>query len=245
VSASGETTAPIALVTAGARRLGKAMILRLAELGHDIALHYNTSENDAKKTAAEVQALGRRCFTFQRDFTNISEVQTLIGEVKQKMGAPTLLINSASAFIKNKLTTATEAQFDLDFALHVKVPFFLSQAFARECGRGMIVNMVDTNVTRCHTDYFSYLLSKKALFELTRMSANELAPNIRVNCIAPGLMMQPVGVDKQVYENAAEGNLLRRRLDPINVVAALEYLVKNDVITGECLFVDAGDQVKY
>jgi pteridine reductase len=235
--------APVALVTAGAKRLGKAIAFKLAELGYDIALHYNSSENDAKKAALHIEELGRRCFLFKRDFSRFPEVETLIPDVVKTMGAPSLLINNASMFIKNKLMSSTPQQYDIDFNIHVKAPMFLTQAFAASCKNGSIINIVDTSITRNGTDYFTYLLSKKTLADLTAMSARELAPNIRVNAIAPGIILPPEGIDRIRFEQLAVENPLKRAAGPTEILLALEYLLNAVQVTGQIMFVDGGDHI--
>lgn len=240
-----ESTAPVAIVTAGARRLGRALVLKLSELGYDIALHYNTSEDDAKTTAREVQKYGRQCELFRRNFRNFDEVLTLMQEVIGRYGGrkPAVLINNASIFDRNILRETTPEEFDADFGVHVKAPFFLMRDFAKNVESGVVINIVDTTVTRTGTTYFTYLLSKKTLYELTRMAAKELAPKIRVNAIAPGIILPAVGWDPKKSEKASRDNLLQRQAGPSDIVIALEYLLKNEQVTGECLFVDGGDHV--
>jgi NAD(P)-dependent dehydrogenase (short-subunit alcohol dehydrogenase family) len=233
-----------AIVTAGSRRLGREIVLKLADMGYDIALHYNTSEDDAKTTAREVMKYGRRVELFRRNFEHFDEVLTLMQEIIGTMGGPpTILVNNASIFERNVLRETTPEQFDADFDVHVKAPYFLMRDFANNVERGHIINMVDTSITRTGTTYFTYLLSKKALYELTRMAAKELAPRIRVNAIAPGIILPPVGWNEHHAEKASRENLLQRQAGPADIVAALEYLVKSEQVTGECLYVDGGDHV--
>jgi pteridine reductase len=241
---TSESTAPVAIVTAGSKRLGRALAIKLAEMGYDIALHYNTSEDDAKTTAHQVRGKGRQCELFRRNFRNFDEVLTLIPEIMQRYGRPPeVLVNNASVFDRNILRETTPEEFDADFAVHVKAPYFLMRDFAKNCQRGHIINMVDAAVVKTGTTYFTYLLSKKTLYELTRMAAKELAPRIRVNAIAPGIILQPIGWEKNKADKAARENLLQRPAGPPDVVHALEYLLKSEQVTGDCLFVDGGDHV--
>jgi pteridine reductase len=242
---SVEDSAPLALVTAGARRLGKALVLKLAELGYDVALHYNESENDAEITAREVRQLGRQCELFRRNFRNFDEILTLLTEVHSRMGTPNLLVNNASIFVPNTLKDTRPEDYDADFAVHLKAPFFLMRDFAGRCEQGHIINIVDTAVDRNGTGYFTYLLSKKALLDLTLMAANELAPGIRVNAIAPGIILPAVGWDKGKSDRVALDNPLQRKSGPADVAMALEYLLKAEQVTGECLYVDSGAHVSW
>lgn len=242
--ASSSASGKVALVTAGGKRLGKAISLKLAQLGYDIALHYNTSENDAKKTALEIEALGKRCFCFQNDLSHPTGIQNLVTEAIKSLGSLDALVNNASVFSRSKLLNVTAEAVDLDFQIHVKAPMFLMQAFAKTgVHHGLAINMVDTNVSRIATDYFSYLLSKKSLLALTEMAANELAPRIRVNAIAPGIVLPPEYVDRIKHEDMMLANPLQRAGSPEDIVAAVEYLVRNESVTGQCLFVDSGDHI--
>lgn len=232
-------------MTAGSRRLGKAIVLKLAELGYDIALHFNESHNDAEMTAREVHRLGRNCELFRRNFRFFDEVLTLIPEVSGRMDPPTLLINNASVFSPNAIRDSKPEDFDADFAVHVKAPYFLIRDFANHCRHGVVINIVDTAVVRSSTGYTSYLLSKKALFELTKIAANQLGPDIRVNAIAPGIILPAVGWDKNKSDRLAVENPLKRASGPADVLAALEYLLKAEQVTGDCLFVDSGNHVDW
>jgi NAD(P)-dependent dehydrogenase (short-subunit alcohol dehydrogenase family) len=240
----------LAVVTAGAKRLGRALSIRLAELGYDIAVHHNSSVKEAEETAAHIRSLGRRSETFHADFTKQAEVRALIPGIVERLGPPSVLINNASVFIANTLESTSEEHFDLDFAVHVKAPLFLIKDFVSAGGPPAIgnttrhiINIVDTAITRTSSDYFSYLLSKKALYELSRMAARDLAPDIRVNAIAPGIIIPPAGIEEEKYKRLAGGNLLKRIAGPDDILIALEYLLRNQQVTGDCLFVDGGDHV--
>lgn len=237
--------AKLALVTAGGRRLGRAIALRLAELGYDIALHYNTSADEASVTARQIEARGRKAQMFQRDFSHFDEVLTLMPDISERMGTPNLLVNNASVYEENTLIETKPEDFDLNFNLHVKAPFFLTRDFAKYCvGDGLVINMVDTSVVRNATKHFSYLLSKKALYDLTKMAARELAPRVRVNAIAPGIVLPSTGEERS-HEKFSKGNPLHRAATAADILIAMEYLISGSQVTGECLFVDGGKSVDY
>ena len=185
------TNGKSALITGGAKRIGKAIAVHLAESGFDIALHYNTSKKEALETAREIKGLGQKCLIFKCDFNKISNTLSLIKEVKKSFPSLNLLINNASIFKEGLLTNTDVNQFENHFNINLKTPFFLSRDFAKLCKRGHIINILDTNITRKHSKYFSYNLSKKMLHEFTKMAAVELAPNIRVNAVAPGPILPP------------------------------------------------------
>ncbi len=237
-------SAPIAIVTAGSKRLGRQIVLRLAQLGYDIGLHCNRSTGDAQQTAEDIRALGRRCEIVQANFLNSAEVLSVIPAVIDRLGAPSLLINNASSFRRNTLLTCTPEQFDEDFSVHVRAPLFLTRDFAKSCRQGQIINIVDAAVGRNASGYFTYLLSKKSLKEVTRMAAVELAPGIRVNAIAPGIILPAVGWTAEESARTAAENILQRQASPADILLAMEYLLKSPQVTGDCLFVDGGDHVE-
>ncbi|MCD6384235.1 SDR family oxidoreductase [Candidatus Sumerlaeota bacterium] len=232
-----------ALVTGGARRIGRAIARALAREGYDISLHYNSSEREAKEVAREIEHTGRRCRLFPCNFTNMAEVFRLIPAVFDAFPDCTLLINNASVFERGRLMDTSEELFDRQFTINFKVPFFLTREFARHCKRGHIINIIDAKAARSHIEYFAYTLSKKALYEFTRMSAKELAPNIRVNGVAPGLILPPPEKDDAYLERLSKHIPLQRRGDPQSVVKAILFLIRNDYITGECIFVDGGEHL--
>ena len=235
----------IAIVTGGARRIGRAFALQAAVQGYDVALHYNSSIAEAKEAAAEIESKGVRCALIEKNLSDFNAVQALIPEVKQKLGAPTLLINNASPFEPNKLATTEPEKFDRDFLVHVKAPYFLMQAFAADGAKGHVINIVDGAVMRFATDYFTYLLSKKTLLELTKRAARELAPAVRVNAIAPGIILKAEGWDDPTFELMARQNPLMRHGTVDDLVMALDYLMRNEQVTGECLYVDGGGCIDY
>lgn len=231
-----------ALVTAAGKRVGKQLALTLAELGFDIAVHCHTSLADAQKTADEIRGCGRKAKVYQCDLRDAAHTKALVQRVIDEMSPLTMLVNNASVFKQIGMLKSSNADFDENFAVHVKAPYILTREFALKC-RGQVVNIIDTNVVYSNTAYFPYMLSKKTLFELTKMSARELAPDIRVNAIAPGIILPPDMVDREKFERDSTKNPLHQKASPTDVCRALEYLVRSQHVTGECLFVDGGDHV--
>ena len=226
----------LALVTGGAKRIGRAITLHLAKNGYDIALHYNTSEKEAHKLAKEIKKTGQKCKLFQCDLSNINHVLKFMKKVKNQFPNLSLLINNASLFKENSLLNTDIKFFEKIFNVNFKAPFFLSREFARNFKVGQIINMLDTNIIRKNSKYFAYNLSKKLLYEFTKMSAYELGPRIRVNAIAPGPILPPKGKNK-INLNSVP---LKKQGDFKNITQAINYLIENSFVTGECLFVDGG-----
>lgn len=219
-----------ALITGGAKRLGRHIALALAKSGWEVVIHYNSTQPDTelkKVTKAFVQA----------DLMNSNELDSLF-----KCGKIDLLINSASIYEKIGFIDSKESDFERNFALHVKAPYFLSQKFASQ-GGSHIINIVDAFVVNHKTKFFPYLLSKKSLLELSRMLAVELAPKVRVNAILPGVM-------REFNSNLDQDFLAQRRkllpqgdfASANEVVQAIKFLCES-VLTGQEIYVDSGEHL--
>ena len=232
-----------ALITGGGMRLGKAMALTLAELGYDIALHYNSSASESEKTEGEIRSLGRSCEIFKADLLKMEEVRTLVPRVFEAFPGCSVLINSASVFENIRFPDVTEESFDRDMNINFKAPFFLSQDFARGASAGLIVNMLDSRVSTNATSYFVYHLGKKALRDFTLMAAKALGPRIRVNAICPGPVLPPPGEGEEYLIRISQDTPIGKPGSPEYITAALKYIIENTYITGECLFVDGGQHL--
>ena len=229
-----------ALITGGAKRIGKAIALHLAQNGYDIALHYNTSKKEANLVKNEINKLGRKCSLYKCNLLNTKELTSLIKEVKKSFPNLSLLINNASIFEEEKFLKTDLSFLDRHLNVNFKAPFFLSQSFAKYCKKGQIINLLDANVTRSKTKYFAYNLSKKMLFEFTKMSAVELAPQIRVNAIAPGPILSPPGKDLNYLQKKGLIVPLQKKGEVKNIIQCIRFLVENNYVTGQCIFVDGG-----
>jgi len=230
-------------VTGGARRIGRAIVLALADRGYDIALHYGSSAAAARETASQVEARGRGCRLFECDLARFDEVRRLIPAVVEKCPDLSVLVNNASVFEKGSLAETEPDLFDRQFAVNLKAPLFLSRDFARQSKAGCIVNLIDQRITRSDPAYLAYTLTKKALAALTEMAARELAPRIRVNGVCPGLILPPEGKDAAHLQRLAAGVPMKAVGSPERVAAAVVYLVESDYVTGQLLFVDGGEHI--
>lgn len=235
----------VALITAGARRLGKEACLKLASLGYDIALHFKSSQEEAEETAALIRQTGRNCHLFPADLFKISDTEALIANVLEKMPGLSVLVNNASIWIPSDFQDSSARDLMENISIHLIAPYLLSRDFSKECAQGQIVNIIDANVGKDSTHFFPYLLSKKSLLNLTSMLAVELAPKFRVNAIAPGGFLPPEGAAAERSTDPLEHNLLKRRGQISDYTGALEYLLKSPHITGQCLYVAAGDQLQF
>ncbi len=237
------TSQGTALVTGGAKRIGAAIARALARSGYDVALHYLNSAEAAERTAAEIEGLGRRCRPFRCDLNDHDETAGLIGEVREHFTDLNVLVNNASIFQGGTLADTAPDLLERHFNINFRAPFFLTQAFAEGCAEGHVINVLDTRVSRSDPHHAAYTLSKKALLELTRMAARELGPAIRVNGVAPGMILPPPGGVMDELERRSAGLPLKRIGDTDNLVAAVIFLLDNPFVTGECIYVDGGEHL--
>lgn len=231
---------PAALVTGSAKRIGRSIALALAKRGYDVAVHCNRSKDEAEKVRDGLEEFGVRCEILACDLRS-PELDGLVESALQLLPGLELLVNNASVFGKASLTETDREVFDLHFDVNLKAPFFLSKHFAESVGKGQIVNIVDARVFGLSPEYAVYALTKSALFDLTRLNALELAPDIRVNAIAPGAILPPPGEDLDYLQPLTKRIPLKQHGSPDNVVRALLYLLDNEFVTGQCLTVDGGE----
>jgi NAD(P)-dependent dehydrogenase (short-subunit alcohol dehydrogenase family) len=235
--------AQCALITGAAKRIGKCIALTLARQGCDIALHYHTSRDEAQASAAEIRATGVRCEPICADLADPAQAAALVRRAADAIAAPSLLVNNASIFVRRPLDETDADLLDLNMAIHVRAPMLLTREFARLCGRGLIVNVLDAKISRPNTAYFAYELSKRALAQMTLMSASALAPGIRVCGVCPGMTLAPEGKDTAYLRRLSEALPLKRAGHPQQVADAVVYLMRNDYITGQILYLDGGEHL--
>lgn len=242
---SNSTRPPAALVTAGSKRIGRAISLRLARRGYDLAVHYFHSREEAEDLRSQVMHLGIACKLFQADFNDTADTAALVDQVYQELPNLELVVNSASVFNLVDFLKSDENDIDTNINVHLRAPYLLTREFAKTVKKGHIINLVDASCVRHDTVFFAYQLTKKALVELTLMSARRLAPDIRVNAIAPGLVLPPEGKIGIDFDERMQKNPLKRRGEPDDVVAALDYLITAKHVTGQILFVDGGEHIDF
>ncbi len=233
-----------ALVTGGAARLGAAISLSLARTGHDIALHYNHSEEDAFETQRKIRKFGVECSVFKGDLSDMIFVNELIRASFSSFPHLNVLINSASVFKRVDIRSVKPYEFDEIMAVNFKAPFFLIKEFARFCnGTGSIINMLDTKCKYYQKEYSIYSLSRKLLQELTIMAATEYAPQIRCNGIAPGLVLPQSNYEDDYKEKLENRSLLPGRGSKEEITRAVNYLLQSSFVTGEIICVDGGESI--
>lgn len=235
----------VALVTGGAVRVGRAIVLALAEAGCDVFIHYGRSAGPAAETAAEAAARGVKTHPFGADLARPEETATIIPAAVEAFGRVDILINSAAVFNQGGLADTTLAQWEREMAVNLRAPFFLSQAFARQLApgqTGQIVNVTDARVLRAGSDHLAYRLTKAALVTLTRSLALELAPAVRVNAVALGAILPPPGEDESYLQRLAQERIPLRRAGNAELVATnILHLLRQPFLTGVVLPLDGGE----
>mgnify|MGYP001331274073 CR=1 FL=1 len=241
-------TAATALVTGGARRIGRAIVEDLAAHGFAVAIHANASRPEAHDLAAEIAGAGGRAAVVSADLTDMAAAGGLVAAAQAALGPVRLLVNNASAFDDDSVLDFDEAVWDRHFALHVKAPAVLAQTFARALpagAEGLIVNMVDQRVWRPTPRYFSYALSKSALWAATQTMALALAPRIRVNAIGPGPTLPNARQADADFRAQVEALVLRRGPQLTEFGATIRYLWQARSITGQMIALDGGQHLAW
>ncbi len=246
----------IALVTGAGGRLGRAMALRLAERGHDVAVHFAASREGAEETAVQVRALGRRAVALRADLLDDGEATGLLPDAAEALGGPvTVLVNNASLFERDTLGSATREGWDRHLGIHARAPFLLLQGLASQVpdpvpdangepvAQGLAVNVVDQRVLNLTPEFFTYTLSKALLWTLTQTAARALAPRVRVNAVAPGPTLRAARQSPAHFAAQRASTVLGRGSDPDDVAAALDYLLAAKAVTGTLLPVDGGQHL--
>lgn len=234
-----------ALITGASKRVGKALAEHLASNGWNIIVHFNSSE----KPAEELENNLRQKYPqqkFARLKSNLSmenEVEKLIPLVVSEFGRFGLLINNASVFNPGYLKETDAKLFDSQMNVNLKAPFLLMRDFAEHCKKGNIINFVDTRITSNKSNFTAYSLSKKGLWELTKMAALEFAPEIRVNAIAPGVTLPPEDKDEDYLWNLAKSIPMKKPGGLVPILKSLDFILENDHLTGQLLFADGGENL--
>jgi pteridine reductase len=231
----------VALVTGSAKRLGRAVALRLAREGADIAIHYRSSEAEARTAVAEIEALGRHSIAVSADLTQVSEIQALTEKVAERFGRLDILINSAANFLQTDFAATTEKSWGESLDTNLKAPFFCSQAAAPllKQSRGAIINFADVGAFLVWPGYIPHCISKAGVVMLTKALAKELAPEVRVNAIAPGTITMP-GDPPEWEADFVQRAPLHRVGTPEDVADAVSFLARSEFVTGHILVLDGG-----
>jgi NAD(P)-dependent dehydrogenase (short-subunit alcohol dehydrogenase family) len=233
----------VAIVTGGGVRVGRAIALGLAAAGADIFVHYNRSAGPAEETAALARDFGVRSAAGSVDLSDPSRAGDLIDLATEQLGAPSILVNSASGFPADTIGDVTLENWRRTLDLTLASPVFATQAFANalpDDTQGAVVNITDVRTHTPYREHFSYIVAKGGVDTFTRTAALQLAPRIRVNAVALGVILPPPGEGDEYATRLADELPLARVGGTGPVVAAVLSLIANDFVTGEIVRVDGG-----
>lgn len=239
--ATQQGSRPAALVTGAGTRLGSQFATHLARLGYDIALHCNRSQDSAREVVAGIEAVGAEAAILPLDFAAAPDAGAYIAKVRQRFPRLSCLVNSASAYDAAPIAQTTAELLEQQFRVNLFAPFFLTQAFAHQVASGQVINIIDNKAAFNQYHYAAYLLAKKSLADFTRMAAMEYAPRIRINGIAPGVVLPMASRKDDYLQWRTEGIPLQHTGEPGHLLSALEYLLSNDFVCGQILYVDGGE----
>ncbi|OYX31360.1 MAG: short chain dehydrogenase [Caulobacterales bacterium 32-69-10] len=236
-----------ALVTGAAHRIGRALALCLAQAGYAVAVHHRDDEPDAQALVDEIRAAGGWAATVRADLAVEAETSALIGQAAAVVGPLTLLVNNASTFRYDHAGALDRVTWDAHFEPNLRAPLVLAEAFAAQAQEGdpQIINLLDQRVWKLNPQFFSYTLSKTALWTATRMLAQALAPRIRVNAIGPGPTLPNAIEGEAGLQAEAAAVPLQRRTELADITGAARYLIDARAVTGQMIAVDGGQHLAW
>jgi NAD(P)-dependent dehydrogenase (short-subunit alcohol dehydrogenase family) len=240
------TETQVALVTGSAKRIGAAIIEALAAHGYSVVIHCNSSRAEAEALAAKILKNGGRASVVAADLALPEPVAGLMRAAAKPFGPVTLLVNNASLFIADSLHTIDVPTWNRQFSVNIRAPSVLARDFAAELPEGMsgsIVNIIDQRVWKLTPEYYSYTLSKAALWAATQTMAQTLAPRIRVNAVGPGPTLGNIHDGETGVLHEAAGILLQHQINPDEIANAVVYLSQAKSVTGQMIAVDGGQHL--
>jgi NAD(P)-dependent dehydrogenase (short-subunit alcohol dehydrogenase family) len=235
-----------ALVTGAAKRLGRAIALDLARHGWNVAIHYHTSEREARVTCEDARAAGTRAMLVKADLQRECETEAIVEQATRELGPLTALINSASVFENDRWYSADRVSWDKHMEVNLRAPLVLAQSFAKQLPRdreGVIVNLLDQRLLRPAPDFLSYGVSRAGLGWLTTTLAQALAPRIRVNAVAPGPTLKAARQSQEDFERERRSTILGHGSEPQDICDAVRYLLQATAVTGHIIAVDGGQHL--
>ncbi|MGW8264848.1 MAG: SDR family oxidoreductase [Longimicrobiales bacterium] len=237
-----------ALITGGARRLGRETALALASKGTHLAIHYNSSRDSAEALCEEIEGHGVRSVAVQGNLSEDQAVEAVFRNACEALGGLDLLVNNASIFPSGRLDSMELADLLPNIQVNAWAPFLLTRSLWREIRktprRGSVVNLLDTRLIGGDLAHSAYHLSKAMLGELTTMMALEFAPELQVNGVAPGAVLPPEEQDEAYLNGLAASLPLQRRGYPSDIAEAIVYLLETSFVTGQVIFVDGGRHIR-
>jgi len=245
-----------ALITGAAKRIGRCIAQALADRGVNIVAHYNASAGQAEALVADLQNRGVEAWSVQASLEEQSQVEQMWQQVlaRAPQGRISLLVNNASIFPSDTWDTLSDESLQQNLSINALAPLQLIRMFAGQSvdqnessdrkQPGCVVNLLDARLGGYMKKHVSYALSKRVLFSLTRMLALELAPQVRVNAVAPGMILAPEGSSGEELARLAARAPLARWGEPEDVANAVVFLMRNDYLTGQVIYADGGAFIK-
>ncbi|NIX76268.1 SDR family oxidoreductase [Microvirga terricola] len=238
----------VALITGGARRIGRCIVERIARSGYAVAIHCNRSSDEAERIAARIRSEGGRAVVVRADLADAVAVAELVEQAVRALGPLTLLVNNASEFEPDEVLTLDEARWDRHFAVNLRAPAFLARDFAGQLpadAEGCIINIVDQRVWKPTPQFFSYTLTKAALFTATQTMAQALAPRIRVNAVGPGPTLANERQESEDFAKQSAAVPLGHGATPEEIADTVLFLASARSITGQMIAVDGGQHLAW
>ena len=238
------------LVTGGARRIGREICLRLAKEGFSIAVHYQTSESEARSLVEEIESIGQKAISIQSDLSVPGSAQVLISRCLDSIGPISGLVNNASLFLHDDIETVDEASWDSHMAVNARAQTMLIRIFSEQFfqirnskpAQVSVVNVLDQKVASPNPDHLSYTASRFAMLGMTEALARALAPRIRVNAVAPGHTLPSPEQSESGFRKAQSQSPLGYGPDASDIADSVSFLMNARAITGQILFVDSGER---
>lgn len=236
----------VALVTGAGRRIGQAIAVALGARGMRVVVHYNGSAKGAHDTARLIQDAGGRARIVQADLSDLAAAERLVDRAVDAEGELFALVNSAAIMLRTPVGDTTPRAWEEMFAINVRAPYFLAQraAPALRSARGVIVNIADLAAFETWPAYVPHAMTKAAIVQMTRGLARALAPEVRVNAVAPGVVLLPDAWGEEDAERLRATTPLQRLGTPDDVAGAVAYLLEADYVTGEVITVDGGRRIR-
>ncbi len=234
-----------ALITGGAKRVGRGLVQGLARRGFAVAVHYRHSREEAEDLAREIRAQNGICEVFCADLAETEETERLVKAVSESLSPPVCLVNNASTFAYDNAEEFTATGWDAQFAVNLRAPALLSRDFFAalpDGEEGFILNLLDQKIGNLNPVFFSYTVSKVALEATTRLMAMAYAPRVRVCAVAPGLTLPSGGQTREQFEAHQANSLLPEGSSVDAIVDAALYLLDAKSVTGQVIYVDGGER---
>jgi NAD(P)-dependent dehydrogenase (short-subunit alcohol dehydrogenase family) len=241
-----DTMAATVLITGAGLRLGRAIALDLAQRGWRIGVHYHASATAARQLVDDIAAMGGQAAALQADLARLEDLAPLVEACAERLGPVTCLINNAACFEWDSAETVDAETWAMHLDVNLRAPVFLTQTFARLLPEGVqanVINLIDQKVWRLDPAYFSYTIAKSALWTATQTLAQALAPQIRVNAIAPGPVLPNRDQTEAEFERECRATLLRRVVSVDDVTSAVRFLLETPSITGQMIALDGGQHL--